>query len=78
MILKTLVRNFTYGHIVNYVEISNGNTTSDICQDVFLLPSESLYSLTIRTVCYVYLLLNSFAGVAIGSDVFMTSIAVSF
>ena len=77
MALTSIFRNYTYGYIVNYVSESNKNSTTVYCTNSILFPSESLWPHWFRTICYLYGLLNSFAGVAVGSDVFMTSIAVS-
>lgn len=70
-------QNFPNGYIVEFAPVDDsGNFTSAYCESWLLLPAENLWPNWLRGVLYVIGLLFCFIGVAIGSDVFMTSIEV--
>jgi len=57
-------------------DVNRQNFTSIYCESWLLLPAENIWPQWIRIVLYFLGLFYCFLGVAIGSDVFMTSIEV--
>ena len=53
------------------------NYTAIYCESWILLPAESIWPQWLRIILYIVGLAYCFIGVAIGSDVFMTSIEVN-
>ena len=76
MSLGKIFRNYTNGYIVEYVPLDVSGNVVNYCR-TWLLATEVLWSKDVRICLYLYSLTTCFIGVAIGSDVFMTSIAVS-
>lgn len=72
MALNLVITNYSNGYVAEYVQ--NG---TEICSSWILLPAENLWPKELRAFLYVLAMLYLFIGVAIGSDVFMTSIEVS-
>ena len=73
-----VVQNFPNGYIVEFAPVDDSlNFTSSYCRSWLLLPAENFWSVGVRVFLYLLGLFFCFIGVAIGSDVFMTSIEVS-
>lgn len=69
----------TYEHRTDYshgyiVEVLGANDTP--CHSWFLLPGENLWPEALRGILYILALLYLFIGIAIASDIFMSSIEV--
>ena len=72
-----VVQNFPNGFIVEFAPVdASGNFTDAYCVSWLLLPAENLWPSWIRGLLYIIGLFFCFIGVAIGTDVFMTSIEV--
>lgn len=70
--MSTAVRvNYSNGYIVEYVEAGR-----EACSSWLLLPAENLWATWLRGILYILCLLWFFMGIAIISDVFMSSIEV--
>lgn len=69
--VQVFFTNFSNGYIAEYA-----NTDDDVCKSWVLLPGENLWPAWVRAVLYILGMFYLFFGVAIGSDVFMTSIEV--
>ncbi|XP_076803796.1 sodium/calcium exchanger 1-like isoform X1 [Clavelina lepadiformis] len=68
---------FSNGYVVEYAPVDEtGNFTEKYCQSWILLPAENLWPDVVRIILYILAIIYIFIGVAIGSDVFMTSIEV--
>ena len=68
--------NYSNGVIVEYLPALNGTASRMSCHSWLLLPAENLWSSSLRCCLYVVAIMYIFIGIAIGSDVFMTSIEV--
>lgn len=78
MVSSIIFTNFSNGYVAEYVELdADGNLPSSYCQSWLLFPAENLWSPAVRGFLYILAMAYIFIGIAIGSDVFMSSIEVS-
>nr|XP_026695085.1 sodium/calcium exchanger 3-like isoform X1 [Ciona intestinalis] len=77
MATTDVISYYSNGFVVEHVPIDEtGNFTDAYCQSWLLIPAENLWPAWFRGFIYIIAIAYLFIGVAIGSDVFMTSIEV--
>ena len=63
--------NYSSGYVIEYVDKGD-----DQCESWLLIPAENLWSVAFRGFIYLLAMLYMFVGIAIISDIFMSSIEV--